>query len=80
MNSFQPNPHEALSLHRHQDWSKIHLLVHVDDVAIFSSTDNCVWFKELLRKTFDGKDEVLKRYLGFDVKRTSEGLCLVRQT
>ena len=64
-----------------KDGSIIHLLVHVDDAVIFSSTDNCVVFKELLQKTFECKDEwkstddkdKLKRYPGFDVKCMSEG-------
>ena len=81
MNGFKANPHEpCLYTGMGKDGSVLHLLVHVDDVAIFSSTDNCVAFKELLRKTFECKDEWKaddvdkpKRYLGFDVKRTSEG-------
>ena len=70
MNDFKPNPHEPCLYTGEHNGSKIHLLVHVDDVAIFGTTENCIWFKALLRKTFDCKDEELKRYLGFNVTRT----------
>ena len=80
MNGFKANPHEpCLYTGTGKDGSVLHLLVHVDDVAIFSSTDNCVAFKELLRKTFECKDEWSaddtkpKRYLGFEVRCMSEG-------
>ena len=72
-NGFKPNPHEPCLYTGTLNGSKLHLLVHVDDVSIFGETENCVKFKALLRKTFDCKDEELVRYLGFNVKRTKEG-------
>ena len=49
------------------------MLVHVDDVAIFSNKSNVSWFKSTLKADFSCKDETMERYLGFDVTRTDDG-------
>ena len=49
------------------------MLVHVDDVAIYSNKSNVSWFKSTLKADFSCKDEAMERYLGFDVTRTDDG-------
>jgi hypothetical protein len=71
---FEPNHHEACLYTKVQEGVPIHVLCHVDDLAIASTPANVQWFKDTLRTTFMIDDQgLVKRYLGVDITRDEQG-------
>ena len=71
---FEPNPHEACLYTKSHDGTQIHVLCHVDDLAIASTPKGIKWFKDTIRTTFMIDDQgPVKRYLGVDISKDKDG-------
>ena len=71
---FEPNPHEACLYTRPFNGTQIHVLCHVDDLAIASTPEGIKWLKDTIRTTFMIDDQgPVKRYLGVDISREKDG-------
>ena len=80
---FAPNPHDPCIYTRSKNGNKMICMVHVDDIAYASTTNECDSFKKEIENDFKidylgklGIDKRARRYLGIQVERRTDRFIL----
>ena len=68
-NGFEVNPHEACLYSGKHNGENVHILIHVDDAALFGNHAAVQWATEEIRKVFECTVDRMERYLGMDAEK-----------
>ena len=71
-NNFEVNLHEACLYSGKHNGENVHILVHVDDAALFGQHNAVQWAKDEICKVFECTVDEMKRYLGMDVEKIGD--------